>query len=498
MRFLSSILINVMVLILLSCQVNASPIQFKVMTFNIENGGTQVDFNKVVEAIKLSGAHAVGIQEAWGHTPRLAQALGWKYYNPSQNILSRYPLLAPDEQNRYTFIELAPGKVVAMANMHLPDPAYGPEDIEAGTSAKQAVKDEQRFRVPMALVTINKLVSLAKQGIPVFLTGDFNSPSDLDWTESTVHKLPEHRFKVIWPVTRLLHDRGLYDSFRTVYPSPLKTPGFTWPSGRPFIKNSIDAWNPSPKDAQDRLDFIFSGGAAKPIESQVIGELSKQGSLSVSPWPSDHRAVVSTFLVTPVTPPIFVTSLNKVNRIGLPVEVYYHSPAVNEEKIIVSSTSESKLAPGQDGRLTFSTTNWTPGHYNLLLVDKKGNKLASSSFWMIPANAIPKITVSPNPAKTGQPVTITWSYAPGNRLDYLRINPVGSKKLAWGEAVRLYLHSQVNGQMTYDPKNVKGNWLAWHVGEEGKWPLSPGRYEINLMLDDGFTQLASTLLTITP
>lgn len=35
------------------------------MSFNIENGGTQIDFNQVVKAIKQSKADVVGIQEAW-------------------------------------------------------------------------------------------------------------------------------------------------------------------------------------------------------------------------------------------------------------------------------------------------------------------------------------------------------------------------------------------------------------------------------------------------
>jgi hypothetical protein len=38
--------------------------RISVMSYNIENGGAQVDFNKTVEAIKKSGADVVGIQEA--------------------------------------------------------------------------------------------------------------------------------------------------------------------------------------------------------------------------------------------------------------------------------------------------------------------------------------------------------------------------------------------------------------------------------------------------
>jgi hypothetical protein len=50
--------------------------RISVMSYNIENGGAQVDFDKTVEAIKKSGADVVGIQEAWGNTARLAKAVG--------------------------------------------------------------------------------------------------------------------------------------------------------------------------------------------------------------------------------------------------------------------------------------------------------------------------------------------------------------------------------------------------------------------------------------
>jgi hypothetical protein len=47
------------------CASDESPsTRISVMSYNIENGGVQVDFNKTAEAIKKSGADVVGIQEA--------------------------------------------------------------------------------------------------------------------------------------------------------------------------------------------------------------------------------------------------------------------------------------------------------------------------------------------------------------------------------------------------------------------------------------------------
>ena len=112
----------------------SASVPFSVLTYNIENGGAQVSFDKTVEVIKKSGADVVGLQEAWGNTGRLAKEVGWEYYDPRQHIISRFPLLeAPDSEGLYLLIEVKPGKFVAMANVHLPDEPYGPDMVRAGS-----------------------------------------------------------------------------------------------------------------------------------------------------------------------------------------------------------------------------------------------------------------------------------------------------------------------------------------------------------------------------
>jgi len=203
-----------------------------VMSYNIENGGAQVDFNKTAEAITKSGADVVGIQEAWGNTARLAKAVGWKYYDQRQHIISRFPLFeAPDSHGLYTLIEVLPGKMVAMANMHLPDEPYGPDMVRSGSTAAEVEENERKVRLPTAVPFVEKLSALAKTGVPVFLTGDFNSPSHLDWTQPTVGVPQNHRYVVEWPVTKFIQEKGLIDSFRETHPNPEKDPIYTWPVG---------------------------------------------------------------------------------------------------------------------------------------------------------------------------------------------------------------------------------------------------------------------------
>jgi endonuclease/exonuclease/phosphatase (EEP) superfamily protein YafD len=152
-----------------------------VMVFNIEDGGTLVSFAKVAEAIKASGADVVGIEEAQGHIGRLARLLGWPYYSTRCQILSKYPLIDPPSGNGvYLFVEPQPGKVVAMMNVHLPSDPYGPYWVRDGKTATQVIALEKKVRLAALQAQLAALPSLLAHQIPVFLTGDFNSPSFLD------------------------------------------------------------------------------------------------------------------------------------------------------------------------------------------------------------------------------------------------------------------------------------------------------------------------------
>lgn len=294
----------------------AKVITLSVMTFNIENGGTQISFDKVVEAIQKSHADVVGIQEAWGNIPRLANALGWKYYDKRQHVISRYPLYE-DNHHVYDFVEVTPHRFVAIANVHLPDEPYGPDLIKSGKKPHDIEKNEKHVRLPTALNYVTKLTPFAKQGVPVFLVGDFNSPSHQDAP------------KISWPVTKALVNAGLTDSYRRIHPDFRKSPAYTWPSGRPIVANAIDGFNPSANDMPVRIDYIFFGGNARVVDSRVVGENE------IAPWPSDHRAVVSVFKVKPAKMDVKkLVAVDMSSRLNPSVSVLNKTISVNEPFII--------------------------------------------------------------------------------------------------------------------------------------------------------------------
>jgi endonuclease/exonuclease/phosphatase (EEP) superfamily protein YafD len=80
---------------------------------------------------------------------------------------------------------------------------------------------------------------------------------------------------------------GFTDAWRTLYPDEMKNPGITW---SPAYKVG------DPRTHHDRIDFVyFKGEGLKVTEVKIVGENKKNADIVVSPYPSDHRAVVASF-----------------------------------------------------------------------------------------------------------------------------------------------------------------------------------------------------------
>ena len=80
---------------------------------------------------------------------------------------------------------------------------------------------------------------------------------------------------------------GFADAWRTVYPDEMEKPGHTW---TPSMKAD------DPKTHHDRIDFVyFRGKGVKPTAAKIVGENEENADIVVSPYPSDHRAVVASF-----------------------------------------------------------------------------------------------------------------------------------------------------------------------------------------------------------
>ena len=254
-----------------------------VETFNVWYGGGQVEFDRIGNAIKAAGADVVGVQEPEGNLRRIADVAGMSYTDETLHLISHYPIYAVERGGvRFAYVAVGPGQVVAIGNVHLPATPYGPEMVRDGKSAAEVLKTERETRLPEIRPYLRPLSRQAARGVPTFLTGDFNSPSHLDWTAETAAVRPQVKYPLRWPVSAALAGAGFRDSYREIHPDPVARPGLTWTAGTP---------PPRIRDREtlDRIDWVTVAGPATTTASRLIGEPARPPRRTSTP-PSGGRS----------------------------------------------------------------------------------------------------------------------------------------------------------------------------------------------------------------
>ena len=303
------------------------PAIIRVMVFNIEYGGTGVDFDKVIEAIQAADPDIVALEEAMGNTARIAVALGWPSASARTHVLSCHPLLEPaDAGGLFTYVEIEPGRIVAIVNVHLPAEPFGPALLTAGGSDQDAIALENRVRLPALERSLAALGPLTATSVPVFVLGDFNAPLDLGW-----------------PVSRAIEAAGLRDTWREIHPDPRAEPGLTWPAARPAIGRD----DPVEGAREDRIDAIFAMGPSITLDSRIVGESGRPDvALSVDPWPSDHRAIVALAAVDDVA-----LAVGCVDRVGaVPADQHVGTGAAGQH-VVARAAVDAVVARAAEQRV---------------------------------------------------------------------------------------------------------------------------------------------------
>ncbi len=276
-----------------------------VMSYNIFRGGRmrKQPLSQTARVIQEAKADAVGVQETRSPTgdnaEKLAKLLGWNLYVGVRHkcILTRHEIVG--RLNGGIKIKLPSGQHAYIFTLHLASNPYQPYQLLSirpkwhkhwdtpfiKTEAEAiAAATEARGREIEAL--LQQIRSLPDKETPVFVVGDFNEPSHLDWTEKAAMS-GRHPIKVEYPTSLRMAKAGFGDAWRTVYPDEMKKPGFTW---SPMYKTD------DPTTHHDRIDFVYyKGKGVKVNAAKVVGENKENADIVVSPYPSDHRAVTATF-----------------------------------------------------------------------------------------------------------------------------------------------------------------------------------------------------------
>lgn len=145
----------------------------------------------------------------------------------------------------------------------------------------------------------------------VIIGGDFNEPSHLDWQENTKDLWDHNGAIVEWDCSKLLYENGFKDTYREHYPDAVNYPGFTFPSDNAGAPATKLTWAPD-ADERERIDFVYFypnpnitlknatlvGPSSSIVRSQRVEEQSKDEFITLDDiWPTDHKAVLSTFLI---------------------------------------------------------------------------------------------------------------------------------------------------------------------------------------------------------
>jgi len=93
----------------------------------------------------------------------------------------------------------------------------------------------------------------------------------------------------------------------------------------------------------------------------------------------------------------------------------------------------------------------------------------------------------------GESIEVSWQNAPGNRYDWIAVYPYGSNSKS-----DYYATDQASAYLLWAYTFAKPNGkLDLNAAAHPKdWPLPPGKYSINLLIDDGFESIAQTTINI--
>ena len=281
------------ILVVASCSEHKT-ISVSVMTWNIWHGGLHGDqaseFEQdtsntlnVLKVIQEENPDIIFMQETYCCGMDIAKEAGYTYsWRGSSNlsIHSKYPIIDTLKLykpfNSHGVVIDVEGDKLLCINLwlhYLPDyfqdiKQYSPDSLIQG---EQATRLNEIKAITKA---VDSLVQ--KLDMPIIIGGDFNSGSHLDWVEST--KEAHYDKIVVWPVSKLMADRGYIDSFRELNPDLSSTLQGTWG----YLNEDI---------ISDRIDYIYyKGEGIKAIASGIVMDNPTGGFFN-----SDHRAILTYF-----------------------------------------------------------------------------------------------------------------------------------------------------------------------------------------------------------
>lgn len=275
-----------------------------ILTFNIQNGGTEtgkeVGVERVTDVIRSVDPDVAILQESFESANKIADELNYFLCRLSDNlaILSKYKFgesYKTQDPHVGAAIRIIPNSlqsfIVCGLNLnHLPDISYLLKGNDKQSKLLEIENNTRNKQINEILTRIESITANA-DSIPVVIAGCLNSGSHFDWIYDT--KEQHNQYVISWPVTQTIYNHGYIDTYRHLNQNPSEERGIT----------HFD----TPSRIPDRTDYIFyKGKKLEPSESVIVNAHPIK-------WPSDHYAVNTLFdLEVPEVMNIKVNALDQL------------------------------------------------------------------------------------------------------------------------------------------------------------------------------------------
>jgi hypothetical protein len=119
------------------------------------------------------------------------------------------------------------------------------------------------------------------------------------------------------------------------------------------------------------------------------------------------------------------------------------------------------------------------------MVGADGAPVATNQLWVESPGTTTELRAGKETYGVGEPVHVTWADAPGNKWDWIGVyRRDADPNTAWYKNW-LYTGATIAGEGTIDGRT-----------EGGPWPLPPGEYDVVLLADDSYAELARAPFTV--
>jgi hypothetical protein len=252
----------------------------------------------------------------------------------------------------------------------------------------------------------------------------------------------------------------------------------------------------------ERIDYVYAAGPSTTLDSKLVGEPGGEDvEIEAAPWTSDHRAVLSSFEVTPVEMPTLIAVDASLRTVGDEIAVTHNAPGSADSEIAIAPEGddpveaiETLAAADEHGTAKLDTSGWDPGAYEALLIDADGAEVARVSFYLRDPRAAIELSTDQQSYEPGKPIGVSWTGAPANRWDWLGVfkayapGPVPDAYLIWAYAAG---HSAGNV-----PATTEGEASLGPDSQGAGWPLPEGDYVVHYLLADEYESAGSAEFSV--